>query len=167
MNRNIILFIIFVLIVAGGYLFFQRDTANAPENSEVLETHTEIANSREGRQCYTYAHEAEEGAPYAVRESLDITISENIVTGTKEGTQKGPDVNNGYNGTISGTLDGNTITSIFSYTVEGSENKEKEIYIFNDTGLQKMRYPLIEENGVLIPDISKDPNILLYSRVEC
>ncbi len=121
----------------------------------------------DGRQCYTYSHDATPDAPYATTEFIDMTIAGTKVTGTKSGTQKGPDMTNGYTGTILGTLDKNTITDIFSYTIEGSQNKEKEIYRTSKTGIEKLRYPLVEEGGILVPDTTKEFTALQYARVGC
>jgi hypothetical protein len=91
------------------------------------------------------------------------------VTGTKSGTQKGPDMTNGYNGTIVGTLNNDTINDVFSYTIEGSSNKEAEIYRSREDqiGIEKMRYPLIEKSKILVPDVTKEFTVLLYARVGC
>lgn len=129
----------------------------------------ETASLIDGRQCYTYNHEATKTEPYTVNEFLDITIDDTKVAGTKNGTQQGPDMTNGYTGTIVGTLDKDTINAVFSYTVEGSKNKETEIYRArkDQIGLEKLRYPLIEKSGVLVPDTSKEFTALLYARVGC
>ena len=123
----------------------------------------------DGHQCYTYSHKATTNEPYDVNEFLDITIKNNNVTGTKTGTQKGPDMTNGYKGTFKGTVDKKSgkINSIFSYIIEGSYNQEKEIYRTNKTGIEKLRYPLIEEKGILVPDTTKKYTLLHYSRVGC
>ena len=121
----------------------------------------------DGRQCYTFRHEATTTEPYLVNELLDINIIGTKVSGAKTGNQKGPDMNNGYTGTIAGTLEKNTITAILSYTVEGSKGKEKEIYHTSKTGLEKLRYPLIEEKGILVPDTTKEYTLLQYLRVGC
>ncbi len=121
----------------------------------------------DGRQCYTYNHEATKTEPYKVDEFLDITIKGESVIGTKRGTQSGPDLTNGYTGDIVGTLSKDTITSVLSYTVEGSNGKEKEIYREGKTGIDKLRYQLINEKGVLVPDTTKEFKIMHYSRVGC
>ena len=121
----------------------------------------------DGNQCYVYSHEATTDAPYTVNEFLNITIAGKNVSGTKTGTQKGPDMTNGYTGTIKGTLDKNIINDVFSYIIEGSHNQEKEIYQANKTGIEKLRYPLIEQKGILIPDLTKPYQTLLYARVGC
>jgi hypothetical protein len=102
-----------------------------------------------------------------VNEFIDITINGTKVTGTKTGTQSGPDMTNGYSGTIRGTLNNNTITDIFSYVVEGSHNQEGEIYKAGLTGVEKLRYPLIEVKGILVPDTTKPFSAMLYARVGC
>ncbi|NVN96825.1 hypothetical protein HXX01_01085 [Candidatus Nomurabacteria bacterium] len=98
-----------------------------------------------------------------------MMIKNNVVTGTKTGTQKGPDMTNGYKGTLVGTWSGNTIDAIYSYTVEGSKNKEKEIYRTREDqiGIEKLRYPLIEKSGMLVPDTTKEFKTMLYARVGC
>ena len=122
----------------------------------------------DGRQCYTYSHNATADAPYTTSEFIDLTISGNSVRGTKTGTQSGPDMTNGYTGTIAGTLADNKITDAYAYTVEGSKNTEHEIYQAGLTGIDKLRYPLIDKfkNG-LFPDTTKDYMIEHYARVEC
>ena len=121
----------------------------------------------EGRKCYAYSHAATADAPYAVNEWLDITISGDKVTGTKSGTQKGPDMTNGYQGTISGSVVGGIMNAVFAYTVEGSANKEQEIYHASADGLEKYRYPLLEQGGMLVPDQTKDYTKLNYVHTDC
>ncbi len=121
----------------------------------------------DGRQCYTYSHDATSDAPYATTEFIDMTIAGATVTGTKTGTQSGPDMTNGYTGTITGTLEKNMITDVFSYTIEGSQNKEIEIYRTGKTGIEKLRYQLKEEGGTLVPDMTKEFAVLRYARVGC
>lgn len=124
---------------------------------------------KDGRQCYAYSHEANKLEPYAVTEFLDLTISNNVVNGTKKGNQSGPDMTNGYAGTISGTVDGDMINAIFSYVVEGSSGKEKEIYKMraDEIGLEKLRYQLVDKNGVQVPDMTTEFKTMLYARVGC
>ncbi len=119
------------------------------------------------RSCYHYHQVATTKAPYAVDEYIDITINGATVTGTKQGNQAGPDMTNGYTGTLEGTIDKDLITVIFSYTIEGSKNKEKELYKIVSTGLQKMRYPLIDRSGILIPDSSKKFTLVPYITIPC
>ena len=172
--------ILFILIIIGiASLCTQKIWVSWLVNKILLSEKTTIAVPStkiisqaniiliDGRQCYTFNHEATKDALYTVNEFIDITIVGTIVTGTKKGTQAGPDMTNGYNGTIVGTLSNNKITDIFSYVVEGSKNKEKEIYRAGKTGIEKLRYPLIEEKGILVPDTTKEPQILLYDRVGC
>jgi hypothetical protein len=122
----------------------------------------------DGRQCYTYSHDATTGEPYTTSEFIDITISGNKVLGTKTGNQAGPDMTNGYTGTITGTLADNKISDAYAYTVEGSKNTEHEIYQAGLTGIDKLRYPLIDKfKAGLFPDTSKSYTIQHYSRVEC
>lgn len=122
---------------------------------------------QDGRQCYTHNQDATTAEPYATTEFIDVTISGTKVTGTKKGTQSGPGMTNGYEGGFVGELYANTITGLFSYTIEGSKGIEKEIYRTNKTGIEKLRYPLVEEKGTLIPDTTKEFNVVRYARVGC
>jgi hypothetical protein len=174
--KAIRIFLLVLIIIGVGLLLTQKiwvprlvDKIISSENVPVVVVPAVQANIvlKDGRQCYTYNHDATADAPYTVNEFIDININGKTVTGTKTGTQNGPDMTNGYTGTITGTLDKNSITDIFSYTVEGSHNKEKEIYRTNKTGIEKLRYPLIEEGGVLVPDTTKEFQSLPYARVGC
>lgn len=126
-----------------------------------------IVRLTDGRQCYMYSHKATSTDPYATSELMDITIKGNSVTGKKRGTQSGPDMTNGYEGTITGTLEENTITAVFSYVIEGSGNKEREIYRASTAGIEKLRYPLVEQGGMLVPDETKSFTALSYVRINC
>lgn len=130
---------------------------------------SKVSILKDGRQCYTFDHQAITAEPYTVNEFLDLTISGTKVTGNKTGTQKGPDMTNGYSGTIVGTLNNDMINDVFSYTVEGAKNKEAEIYRgrTDQIGIEKLRYPLIEKGGILTPDTTKEFNAMLYARVGC
>ncbi len=123
----------------------------------------------DGQQCYSYNHEAKPDEPYAVSEFINLTIDGNKITGTKTGTQKGPDMTNGYSGTLTGTVENNTFNITFAYTIEGSQNQEKEIYRLKQdkTGIEKFRYPLIEKTGILVPDTTKEYQALFYARTVC
>src|ERR1035437_9142238 len=119
--------VLFILIIIGiGLLLTQKvwvpklvDRIISSEGlpTVIPETQADIT-LKDGRQCYTYNHEGTATEPYTVNEFLDINISGKTVTGTKTGSQSGPDMTNGYSGTITGTLDKNTITDVFSYVVE-------------------------------------------------
>ena len=130
---------------------------------------TKVSILKDGQQCYTYSHEATKTEPYTVSEFINLMVNGKIVTGTKKGSQNGPDMTNGYTGTITGTTDGNVINDVFSYIIEGSPNKEAEIYRAREDqiGIEKLRYPLIEKNKMLVPDTTKEFKTMLYARVIC
>jgi len=117
--------------------------------------------------CYQYHQLATSGEPYSVDEELKITTAGDLVTGTKTGTQVGPDMTNGYEGTITGTQVGDTITAIFAYIIEGSSNNEQEEYQFRNQALVKHRYPLVDKNGILVPDKTGNKKDMIYNRVTC
>lgn len=119
------------------------------------------------RSCYAYHQVATKTEHYAVDEYLDLVFENGKVTGTKQGNQNGPDMNNGYIGSISGTVTGDMITSVFDYMIEGSNNREQEIYKKTEIGLEKLRYPLIQGKGMLIPDTTKEFKAMNYSLIDC
>ncbi|MES2930638.1 MAG: hypothetical protein V4665_02540 [Patescibacteria group bacterium] len=135
----------------------------------IIDSESETILLKDGRYCFAYSHDATETEPYAVQEFIDITVDGVTVAGTKKGTQNGPDMTNGYEGTLMGTLDNDIITGVFSYIIEGSANKEGEIYKIkkDHSGIEKVRYPLSEGKGILFPDTTKEYKTLLYSQVEC
>jgi len=135
--------------------------------NELVKYHEPSIALPEGRSCYSYAHIGTAEAPYTVHEVLDIRVDGNKVTGQKDGTQSGPDMTNGYTGTINGTVERDTLGVVYAYVVEGSANKEKEIYRINQTGLVKLRYPLTAGDGMLVPDTTKEFKALDYPMVDC
>jgi len=155
-----------VLTGAGIYVFYPKAKSVLKPTPMPVESTPTLEN---GRQCYTYSHAATTAEPYDVTEFVDITAKEGAVAGTKTGTQKGPDMTNGYSGTLTGSVSGDTLTVVFSYTIEGSKNKEQELYRIRQDkiGIEKLRYPLIEKNSMLVPDTSQEFKTMLYARVEC
>ncbi len=118
--------------------------------------------STDGEYCYGRVQVATSDAPYNVEEHIKILINNTEVSGTKKGTQNGPDMTNGYEGELKGTKEGNNLELVYSYVVEGSANKELELYSFSPKELQKSRYVLKEENGMLVPDKTSSPSIIVY-----
>ena len=170
MKRILIVIGIAALCIGGVILFMHyKQIQSAITPVAVPAVPTQVSLLKDGRQCYTYDHEATPDAPYTVHEFIDMTVSGTAITGTKTGTQVGPDMTNGYSGTITGTVANNMISDVFSYTVEGSKNKEEEIYRVrpDQIGIEKLRYPLIEQGDMLVPDTTKDSTVVLYARVGC
>ncbi len=172
--KKILIYIFIIAILIFGYLFLlknKRLEMPSPVTSSSTSTPPIVGVDSlvlvDGRQCYAYNHEGTPEEPYTVSEILDITIAGKNITGTKTGNQSGPDMTNGYTGTITGTWENNTISDVFSYVIEGSAGKEREIYRTNVTGLEKMRYPLVQSDNMLVPDTTEDFKIMNYSRVPC
>jgi hypothetical protein len=165
-NKAILGVVVLIAILAFVFYLFYFKTEPKPLVNNTIDESPTIEN---GRQCYTFNHEATSTEPYAVNEFLDINVDGLKVTGTKTGTQKGPDMTNGYEGSILGTVNKDIINSVFSYIIEGSKNKEEEIYKIREDkiGLEKLRYPLVEKDGILVPDTTKEFKTMLYTRVGC
>lgn len=176
MKKAFYVFVFLVLVFVVAFVVVRNSETkeqNLPNDEMTQENKEEEGEGQakfallDGRQCFSYAHEASPEEPYTVNEFLDITITGDEVTGTKSGTQSGPDMTNGYQGNISGTVQGENINAVYSYMIEGSEGKEVEIYRTSLTGLEKLRYPLIESGDELVPDTSKEFSLVSYARVPC
>ncbi len=118
--------------------------------------------------CYVYKSQKSPVNPYAVTEYVQLNMGGTTVSGWKFGTQDGPDMQNGYEGTLSGTKIGNLISAVFSYTIEGSAQKEQEEYVVSENALIKNRYQLEEKAGILVP--KKETGIvseITYASIPC
>lgn len=176
MKKAFYVFVFLVLVFVVAFVVVRNSETkeqNLPNDEVTQESQREEGEEQaklallDGRQCFSYVHEASSEEPYVVNEFLDITITGNEVKGTKSGTQSGPDMTNGYQGSITGTIQGENINVVYSYMIEGSEGKEVEIYRTSLTGLEKLRYPLIESGDGLVPDTSKEFSLVSYARVPC
>lgn len=156
--------IILAVLVVGFFILRGRESNNISSTgiSDQL-----LSDSYDSRSCYEYTHAATTNEPYTNYELVDVTREGDAITGTKKGTQSGPDMNNGYEGSITGTINNDMINVIFSYVIEGSSQKEKEIYRVGEDSLTKLRYVLVEESGVLVPDLSSSLKELVYKKVAC
>jgi hypothetical protein len=154
-----------ILLVTGIIVlgYFLKKNSTPPTTPP----RTEISKIQTVTQCYTYQHVATKEAPYDVNEKVEITIGNEIVTGTKTGFQSGPDMTNGYEGTITGTQTGDTLVAIFAYTIEGSTINEQEEYILTPISLIKHRYPLKDQDGILVPDTTGVKQEMVYTRTTC
>lgn len=152
--------------------FPQCENYDEPEKTECkneqenFNPHTIVEPSLE-IACYRYQRAATSDAPYTVDEAIRIVVDGNEVTGVKTGTQSGPDMTNGYQGTLTGTISNNILTAVFDYEIEGSSNKEQELYAVTENTLVKHRYPLVENDAILIPDTSKLFNEVVYVQEKC
>lgn len=161
------LLIIGVVFVVAGLVYYKTSYKEKVLQAPILGV--PLAESR--AYCFSRLQEATIEAPYKVEEFISLTRVRGTVSGTKQGTQSGPDMTNGYDGTLEGTTDGAGLELVYSYTIEGSQNKELELYSFSGEDLVKQRYPLKEEKrngvGMLVPDQSATPTSILYTQAEC
>lgn len=160
-----------VIVVAVGIYFIiqsQRKSADPVVTNPVDQPVQQAIKFADGRQCYTYSHEATKEEPVTSTEFIDMTIAGTTVTGTKHGTQSGPELTNGWEGTLNGSITGDTMTVAFAYTVEGSKNTEQEIYQASLAGIDRLRYPLIDKyKDGLFPDTTKDFTRISYKKIDC
>lgn len=158
-----------ILFTATFYLGFNlgKESEKIRIENEVLPMEEIVVESRDGKYCFVYNHSATEEEPYKTSENVSLEILGDKVSGSKSGTQEGPDMTNGYQGSIEGSIIGNTIEVVFSYVVEGSAGKELEIYELEGDSLKKRHYQLKEGKGMLIPDKEKELESIYYSKVSC
>ncbi len=170
--KTIRIFLLILIVIGIGALITQKLWVPKLVTyilSREQEPAVVLKNDTLTQQCYSYSQAATKDAPYAVSEFLALSVKGSTVSGTKKGTQSGPDMTNGYEGTISGTIASWMITSLFSYVIEGSANTEKELYRYtaDNKGIEKLRYPLLEGKNMLVPDTTKPYTVMLYSTVSC
>jgi hypothetical protein len=174
MKKILYVVIIIVVIGLGVFYFYQKSIINkktvVPVNNQ---TTNQIANQSsvepisDGQYCFSRSQEATTTEPYQVKENIVFNIKGDVVTGTKNGTQNGPDMTNGYTGDLKGSISGNNMELTYSYTIEGSNGKELEVYQFQNGLLIKKRWVLVDEGGVLMPDKIEDPKIIYYTEDKC
>jgi|GEM_PF-6051573 len=170
MNKKtlIIIAIIIVAFVSGLFLYTPpiHTTPIEPGSTEQTPI-SDVVSIEEGKYCFARTQGATADAPYSSEEYIAVTIANDSVNGTKEGTQHGPGMSNGFTGVLHGSIKGTELELLYSYIVEGSEGKELEFYTFENTTLVKSRWPLIEKDGILAPNKDETPSRIIYGAVEC
>mgnify|MGYP003418573236 FL=1 len=162
-----ILAIAFVVIAVVYLVARYPSSTGAPSVSQTPDIFEPVFVVADGTYCYTRTQLATTEAPYSSEEHIEITIDGTTVSGTKAGTQAGPGVSNGFWGDLDGTLSGTAMELVYSYTVEGSEGKELELYEVSDSALTKLRYVLTEQGDTLVPDRTGEPTRLVYTLEQC
>jgi hypothetical protein len=158
-----------ILFTATFYLGFNlgKESEKVRVQNEVLPTEEIVVESKDGKYCFAYNHPATNTEPYKTSENISLEILGDKVSGSKSGTQEGPDMTNGYQGSIEGSIIGDSIEVVFSYVVEGSAGKELEMYELKGDSLKKLRYQLKEGKDMLIPDKDKELEPIDYDKVNC
>ncbi len=170
MKKIIIVLIVVLVGYSIFYWFVLSDKIVSPEVipevvvEEPIETPEVVV---ENKMCFARDQEATEDEPYEVSENIELTVNDKIVSGIKKGTQSGPDMTNGYEGTLSGEILDGVYLLTFDYTIEGSDQKEKEEYLIKGDNFIKQRYPLKEEAGILVPDKTKEVTEVSYLKEIC
>src|SRR3989344_203666 len=148
-SKLIVIVIIAVIALAVGHYIFQSLQRGIIkiDNGAIPST---------GEYCFTRTQKATKDAPYNVEEHIVLNFDDSRVTGTKRGTQNGPNMNNGYEGTLEGSIIENEMELTYAYTIEGSQNRELEVYTFTNEDLVKKRWALkdkiINGKSILVPD---------------
>ncbi len=158
--------ILLILILAGlafYYFVYRKDIVQV---GQIINNIT--SGELVGKNCFEYDQIATTEAPYSVNEKVEIVILGNkVVMGTKSGNQSGPDMTNGYEGTLTGKLEGDVLNVVYSYKIEGSDQKEKEIYKVTSDSIVKQRYVLEDVAGVLTLDTTSTVREMVYKKIDC
>ncbi len=167
--KKIIIILILALAAYSAVFWFILDTKPIVVPGEISEEESVVTPKvpASNALCFARTQSVTEDAPYSVEEYIELKIENSTVFGTKQGTQAGPDMTNGYEGTFSGNVDEGKITVVFSYTVEGSSQKEQEEYMQKDGNLIKLRYPLVDKDDMLVPDKTKEATEIIYLSATC
>lgn len=156
-----------VLFLLTFYIAFRLGFEDGKLKREEEKVIQPVAALEDGTYCFNRHQKKTTKEPYEVSENILLNISGSKVSGVKTGIQQGPDMSNGYEGTLSGTINDDLIQVTYSYTVEGSSNKEVEKYEVEGKDLIKRRYPLVEDGGKLVPDETKEATLIKYSGIDC
>lgn len=163
-----------VLIVLGLAAIFvgwqlrqtqQRDTQGTDTSTTGSVSGVLFSESRP--YCFVYTHAATTNEPYTTSEELSLTRIRDRISGSVSGTQRGPDMTNGYTGTLDGTLTNTGFTATTMFTIEGATQTEQQIFELTDTTLTKLRYQLIEKKNILVPDTTTIPQRIQYQSIPC
>lgn len=165
--KKLLIPIVFILLLLASLLIVRTLNHYNPQGeTETLSVvDSEIPSNP---VCYQYVSVSTESEPYAVTETIILTKrTETVLEGTKQGTQSGPDMTNGYQGTLSGIISGTEASVLFSYLIEGASGKEQELYRLEENQLVKQVYPLLERGNLLIPDESSEKTDRVYTQIVC
>ena len=173
MNKKLIIFTILIIMAMAGAIFVTRNNAKEfakQKGGDRLEDKVIMIPSV-GKYCYVRKQEATTEAPYSAEEHITLNYDGRKVSGVKTGTQAGPDMTNGYEGTLEGLNMDGEMELTYAYTVEGSQNRELEIYAYIDGKLTKKRWPLkevkINDHKILAPTYAGEPTLMTYETEEC
>lgn len=173
MKIKLVVLILFVVLVVAisVYSVNHRPVGVAKQVEAPVEVVTDFAIPKSGKYCFSRTQVATTEAPYSAEEHVVLNFLDTKVTGTKSGTQAGPDMTNGYTGTLSGSTIGTEMELTYAYEVEGSKNRELEVYTFSGESLVKKRWVLkeskINSQGILVPDYVGEPQLITYNKEAC
>lgn len=166
MTKKTLAITVLVLVAAFAvYRFVYKPQMQARQAAAVAP----FAESR--AYCFGHLQEATKDAPYAVEEHMNLTRVRGEITGIKSGTQSGPDMTNGFTGTMTGVAKDDYLEFTYAYTIDGSKQKEFEVYTIAGADLVKQRYTLDDavKDGehILIPNLKSTPTLITYTSEPC
>lgn len=166
MNKKTLAIAVLVLVIA--FAVFRVVNKPKMQGDPGIPT---IAFAESRAYCFGRVQEATKDAPYRVEEHMKLTRVRGEITGTKSGTQAGPDMTNGFTGTMTGVAKDGYLQFTYAYTIDGSKQKELEVYLIDDSDLIKQRYTLDDavKDGehILIPNLKSTPTLITYTSEPC
>lgn len=166
MNKKILIGIVVVVVIGvAGYRYsvLKKMTSDS--------TIPNVAFTEGQIYCFGRLQKATADAPYRVEEHMRLVQVAGKITGTKQGTQAGPDMTNGFTGTMRGEMKDDYLEFIYAYTIDGAAQKEFEVYTIDGANLIKQRYALSEAtkdgDKVLIPNLTTTPLQQPYLSESC
>jgi hypothetical protein len=166
MTKKTLAITILVLIAAFAWYRFVYKPKMQPDP-----TIPTIAFAESRAYCFGRVQEATKDAPYRVEEHMKLTRVRGEITGTKSGTQSGPDMTNGFTGTMTGEAKDGYLQFTYAYTIDGSKQKELEVYLIQGLDLVKQRYTLDDavKDGehILVPNLTSTPTLITYTSEPC
>lgn len=162
--KNSIYFLLF------GLFMMACNPTPSNENKTIEETDTvEVPSltSMEGKHCFLETVEHEEPVIYkgdTIRlidsTIINLEIIGNKVTGRMDWI---PAEKDSGRGTLEGTIDGNIVTALYSYTIEGSDQQQEEIFEIRKNELAVKIGELVEYENMVLR--FKDPNTAVFRDV--
>lgn len=172
MKGKIILVCLIVIALAGFYFYAKNNENKRAQELALTEQRQQEAIALTKQEptrptCYVYKQGVDEQAPNGFIETISLEIIGDSVIGKKKGLQFGENMLSGYSGQLSGTKNGEKLDVLFKYEIDGSSGTEKEIYTFINGALQKLRYQLVEQGDMLVPNTTGEPTVYAYEQVPC
>ncbi|MEO0059855.1 MAG: hypothetical protein RLZZ312_1502 [Bacteroidota bacterium] len=90
-------------------------------------------------ECFVFAKNKDTTA-------VELTFDRNKINGKMHWN---PFEKDGAVGTLDGSLENDTIVAVYSYMIEGNNQKEEKVFVYNNNNLIELSGPLKETRGIM------------------